>query len=408
MRVLFAWEVGRNFGHVTKLVEVARPLAKRKAELFFALQNPAVIKPFSEGLKYKVLQAPYYPVQPPAPGSKRGPSLIYPDDLRPCGYDRPAELAGLIEAWRGLYELVKPDVLVVQAAPTALLAARGFKFKKAAFGAGYDVPPLATPMPPLRYWEKIDEEVMARHEEMVLNNVNEALVLAGIPKIKKFADALKVDAEFLTTFEELDHYPDRASFTKSKPKYCGPFYSIDGGEEVDWKKESGKRIFGYIRPETMPFKPCIEALRGLPDDYDVIIAAPGIPPGLKKQIEKPGLRIFNGAIRLDKLIGKCDLGICHGSSGISAAFALNGVPQLLLPGHIEQLMCSRAIGRNKAGRGLIGEYDAGKVTELISLLLNEGEFKQAAQNMAEKYKDFDPSKLATKIADELVKLAGGK
>ncbi|GJL84276.1 MAG: hypothetical protein DHS20C02_00510 [Micavibrio sp.] len=407
MRVLFAWEVGRNFGHVTKLAEVARPLAKRKAELFFALQNPAAIRSFAQGLDYKVFQAPYFPVRP-RPGQQRGPSLIYPDDLRPCGYESPADLAGLIMAWQSLYDLIKPDVLVAQAAPTALLAARAYKFKKVTLGAGYDVPPRSSPMPSLRYWENIDNDVIKDHEAFVLNNVNEALSIAGLPKLKTFADLLEVDAEFLTTFEELDHYPDRASLSKNKPDYCGPFYALGSGQAMDWNKNAQKRIFAYLRPEASHFGPCVEALSHLPDDHDVIIAAPGIPVKLQEQLQKPSFRIVNGAVKLDKIIKTCDLGISHGSSGIAAAFALNGVPQLLLPGHIEQMMFARSIGRTKSGRGLAGEFGSREVAELIERLLNEGTFKEAAVNLAEKYKDYNPADLADKIAGEVIKMGSGK
>ena len=409
MKVLFAWEMGRNFGHVTYLAEVARPLAKNKAELFFALQNPASIRPFAEGLDYKVLQAPYFPVRPPRPGGKqRGPSLIYPDDLRPCGYDSPADLAGLILAWRSLYDLVRPDVLVVQHAPTALLAARGYKFKKVTLGAGYDVPPRSTPMPLLRYWEEIDDDVIRNHEALVLDNINEALSIAGLSKLKKFSDILETDATFLTTFEELDHYPARGALGKHKPNYCGPFFSLGSGQIVNWDKGAAKRIFAYIRPDMLHFGACMEALSRLPADHDVIVAAPGIPDKAKAQLESPHFRIVDGAVKLDKIIRTCDLGISHGSPGIAAAFALNGVPQLLLPGHIEQMMFARAVGRTKSGRGLVGEFGSSEVLKLIGRLLNETAFKEAAKALANKYKDYDPSKLAEQIAGDIVKMGNKK
>ncbi len=407
MRILFSWELGKNFGHVTQIAEVARPLAKRKAELFFALQNPGLIRPFAEGFDYKVLQAPYYPVRSAA-GKKRGPALIYPDDLRPCGYDSPADLAGLILAWRSLFDLVKPDILVTQAAPTALLAARGYKFKKVAFGGGYNVPPRSSPMPLMRYWEKIDAETIKKREEFVLGNVNQALSIAGLPKLKKFSDTLETDAEFLTTFAELDHYPDRAGSGKDKPKYYGPFYTLGSGAAVNWAKGKNKRIFAYIRPEARSFLPCLAALSRLPEDHDVIVSAPGIPPKAKEKLDKPHVRIIDGAVRLDKIIKGCDLGISHASSGISAAFALNGVPQLLLPGHIEQMMFAKAIGRTKSGRGLVGAVGPQQVSGLIGRMLGDESFNDAAKALAVKYKDFDPSELAEKIAGEIMKMGGKK
>ena len=410
MRVLLAWEIGRNLGNVTKLVETGRALARKrganKPELFFALQNPAVISSHASDLQCQVLQAPFHAPREGAPDPQRGPALIYPDDLRAWGYDNPKILAGQIQAWRSLFDLARPDVLVAQAAPTALLASRGLGIKTLTFGTGYDVPPAASPMPSMRYWEQIDPPVLLGREEHVLRNINRALNELVLPVVPSFAELLNVDVELLTTFEELDHYPRRAEVTSRKPKYIGPFYSLDVGDTLTWSRKAKKRVLAFVAPGLPHDQACLQALMGLPAEYDVIVSVPGIPDKIKAQIEKPNLRVVAGPVRLDGLLKTCDLGISHAGAALSSALAAHGVPQLLLPGTIEQLMFARALGRTNSARGMVGEFGPPQIIALAERLLAEPEFKKAAQALAKKYKGFNSGKLAGNIATEIVKLAG--
>ena len=403
MRVLFAWEVGKNYGHVTQIVDVAKVLAEQGAEIFMALQRPEALKNFAGDLEYRLLQAPYHPVGPPKPGERRTVPLCYPDDLLPCGYDDPDEIAALIQCWRSLYELAQPDVLVAQAAPTALLAARGMKFKTAALGRSYDMPPLTAPMPSLRYWEDTDKKTIVEHEARVLKNINEALSSLKLLRLKKFSEMLEVDAEFLCTFEELDHYPSRKG-----ANYCGPFVKTDSGAKLDWNKGARKRIFAYIRLGTPAFAPAVNALLRLPADHDVIIAAPGIAAETVKKASKPNVRFADGPVRLDRLMKDCDLAVNHASAGICCALALAGVPMLMFPNHIEQLMFARAVGRAGLGRGMIGKLSENDILKTIGHILTEPQYKARAAALAKKYDDFDTGSLAERIAGDIAALVPNK
>jgi hypothetical protein len=421
MKILLAWEMGRNYGHVTKLAELAKAIArkqKKRVELIFVLQSTGALLQFADGLDYKLLQAPLYPPRPrPRPPAVKGkapappamiPSLTYVDDLRACGYEDPKALAGLIRSWRDLYDLVKPDILITQAAPTALLAARGFKFKTVTYGGTYDIPASANPMPLVCYWEKYDPKIIAVRESEIVRNVNEALALNGLKPIASMSEMLKTDRQFITMFEELDHYPDRARIEGKKPHYLGQCFSLDSGEDIAWNKKAQKRIMAYIRPESPAFAQAITALSKSPKNVDVIISAPGISEPHRKALQQLHVRVINGPVRLAPLLKDCDLGINHSSQGIACAFAVHGIPQLLLPGHIEQLGFAKALGRNTLGRSLVGRFGPDKVHELIGLLLHAPEYKASAQAFAQKYNGFKPEKLADDVAEKIIALANAK
>ena len=149
-RILYAWELGANFGHISMVVETMRPMVG-KAALLFAAQNPVSVRKFETDVPFTLLQAPICPEI--ESGDSKGVGKSYADVLRHVGWAEVPVLAALDEAWGSLLDEVRPDVLVAQAAPTALLAARGRNVKIAILGAGYDAPPRATPMPPILFWE---------------------------------------------------------------------------------------------------------------------------------------------------------------------------------------------------------------------------------------------------------------
>lgn len=401
MRILFAWETGNNASPAAIMAGIARAMYRRKAYIFFAARQPAALIPHLDGMRYELFQAPQ--VQ----GRARGAPLIYPDTLRGAGYDDPKILAGQIVAWRALFTAIKPDVLVAMRAPTALLAARPYKFKKVAVGSGCDIPPASHPMPLMQYWEKFDSTVLDRRESAVISVINEALGSLNLARLKSFSEMMKVNKEYLTTFEELDHYPERNADKVVKANYVGPFYTMESGKSVAWsKEEKTARVFASLQAGAPGASECLKALQAAPKEYEVIAAVPGLPEKIAKQVEKPNLRVFTEPVRLDKLIKKCDLGIGHASAGISSAFALNGVPQLMLPGTAEQMMFARAIGRAKAGLGLAGKYGPNEAARMIRTAVDNAEIKAGAGKLAAKYKDFDPAQLADSIAADINRLAG--
>ncbi len=406
MKIVMAWELGRNYGHVTKLASMAKAIARKhkKAEFIFVLQKPEVIFPFVSGLNYKLLQAPYHPPVRISDAKERGPSRLYSDDLRPCGHYSADVLSGLLKSWSDLYALIEPDLLIVNAAPTALIAAKEHSFKKVIFGGTYDVPARASPMPPLRYWEKNDPDMLLSREEEALDTLNAALKSIKMKPLKTYAETLNADAQYLAAFEELDHYPERDKIEGRENKYYGPFFTTETGEDVSWKKAASKRIFAYIRTNGGGFRECMEVLAHLPKDYDCIVSAPGISPQVKKQLENTAVRIIDGPVKLAPLLKNCDLGICHASFGISCAFIMNGVPQVLLPGHIEQFMFAKAVGRQKLGRGLAGRFGPKKVAEVMQIILKDPQYLEATKAFAKKYKGFKPENLADEIAEDLLKL----
>src|SRR5215207_9183305 len=117
--ILLAWELGGGSGHLMQLMPIARSLARRGHRVHAALRDlskaPAV---FGPGV-VRFLQAPYKS-SPPRIEMRRPKTMAH--IFHNTGFADVDELAALCEAWRGLFDLVRPDLILCDHSPTALLA----------------------------------------------------------------------------------------------------------------------------------------------------------------------------------------------------------------------------------------------------------------------------------------------
>ena len=137
--ILYAWELGSGLGHIDRMLMATRGLRARGHTVQPVLRDlsRAHHRLGAEGLAS--LQSPVWLPQlanPPALGT-------YAAVLAAAGWLDPAGLAGLLtHGWRGLIKLVRPDWLIADHAPTALLAARGLGLRVHAVGNSFEIPPL--------------------------------------------------------------------------------------------------------------------------------------------------------------------------------------------------------------------------------------------------------------------------
>jgi hypothetical protein len=149
---LITWELGGGLGHLMQLGPLARGLAGRAHSVYAAVRYLDRARGVL-GDAVKLLAAPW--AATPAERHVK-PPVNLAHILHNMGWHDAAQLAGLVAAWRSLYELVKPDVVVFDHAPTALLASRELNFGRVVIGSGFCVPPdePGRPLRNLRPWVK--------------------------------------------------------------------------------------------------------------------------------------------------------------------------------------------------------------------------------------------------------------
>lgn len=363
-RILIAWEMGGNFGHAAEIAQLL-PWLEGHVEVFAAVRNPATLRAICPSARIKVLAAPFAPDALVAAGDR---ALSYPDVMRYVGWQDPDALAAYLEAWDGLFDLVAPDLLVAQAAPTALLAARSRGLGRIAMGSGYCCPPRAQPMPGFHHWEADDPAELARREDRVVETANTALQARNQAPLRSFSEVFDVEKYLVTSLPELDHYPDRAEMDQGEVRYLGPVIGTHFGARMAWRAEARDRILAYLRPGNPRFEAAIRAFAALSKDTDIILAAPGAPEALAPRLSDTPIRLVRGPVDMAPLLADCDLGVSHASSGQSANFAVAGIPQIGLPNQTEQTMMAHALSKSDLGLGLIGKAKPEDIVRAIEIV----------------------------------------
>ena len=125
--ILFAWELGAGLGHIAPCRALFEILCARGHSVTLVLRDLSRAKSVFGELKIAMLQAPVKINLPAIPASF---AASYAHILHNVGYEEVAELEGLVDAWRTIYELERPDLVIADHSPTALLALRGFPARR--------------------------------------------------------------------------------------------------------------------------------------------------------------------------------------------------------------------------------------------------------------------------------------
>lgn len=392
-RVLMCWELGANMGHMDRMLISARALRTRGHEVMFVLKDLARShgRLVSEG--YVVLQAPVW-----LPRLAHPPRLVnFSAVLAAAGWLDAHGLAGLLSAWRNLFDLCRPDLIVCDHAPTAMLAARGRGKPVATIGHRFEVPPHIDTFPAFNYWDAGDRAECARSDARVLASVNQALGRLGdapLPRLTSLFDGVRC---LVASLPELMHYPDCEGMEMVGPSYVG-----DSGVPPQWPAGEGKRAFVYLSPEHADFAAVMGALRSA--GLLTLVHAKGLSPDAAARLGGPDIRFEPTPVRMDAAVRDADLVVSHASIGTVSAAALAGCVQLVLPNHMEQYLVARRVTEGGFGLAVAPGSTGNDYGVLIRRLFDEPQFRAAAGALAARHAGVTPAGTGERIAAELDRL----
>lgn len=407
-RIIYAWELGDDYGHIGSFMPLALALREQGHEVIFVTKELNNAETVVSKYKFQVLQAPIWNEKDK---SLPNPPLNYTEIILRFGFLNKTALSALNRVWLGLFALIKPDLIIADHSPVALFSARAVGLRRVVYGTGFCSPPHISPMPNMRYWNKVSQERLEKVDAHALAVMNSLLLdmQSKASPMQSVADLFKVNIDFLCTFPEMDHYPQR-----SHAQYWGPVFNTAHGREMHWQVEATqktrKRIFLYLKPEYAAYKKVLASLKTLTDaqgelSAEVLIFSPNVPQTVTQQFAGEHLRFATEPIQLASILPECDLAICHGGHGTLAACLMAGVPLLLLPMHLEQFLASVRI--KQLGAAKIVNLETKKAIDfdaLIVQLLTESSYQQAAQTFAKRYAQFNPSAQFALMAEKINQL----
>lgn len=388
MKIIICWELGGNFGHLTRHTGFAELMRKRGHTVLFAVRDSAVARSvlLPRGLAF--VSAP----QPPPWGGNTAMMRSYADILIFHGMGATITAMPLFEAWEEIFRQVCPDLVVLDHSPAALVVARGLKIPTLEIASGFERPPDITPYPDFRPW-LLTTGSNVRNEARVLGVINAyGKRHAGTSTYPNLPSALKANASLLVSFAELDHYPLRRA-----GRYIGPITTLQDGLLVNWKNNSLPKVFVYLRK----FVGMGAVLNFLSDSaLDAILVCPDLSAQEATQMEAAQVQVFRQLVQLDNLLKVCDLCISHGGLGLSSLCLLSATKTLVIPTTIEQLLQANALARCGLGLALkTSEVSLNRLENVVALLLTEASYTEASICLAQKYSTYDTAKVLQRLAN---------
>jgi len=360
------------------MAPIAQALVDRGAEVAFAVRELGRAAPFLAPLGLPIHQAP---LALGAPGDVSRFADSFADILRWSGWI-PDILPTLLRAWESLLQQVRPDVLVLDHAPTALLAAWFADLPAIAIGTGFTVPARGEPMPTLQPWEDVSRERLARAEDVV----NEALRACAPGRLREppstISRLLGHATRFLTTFPELDHYGPRPD-----GRYIGEINTVDAGAPAVWPDLPGPKIFAYLAGDHRRMAQVLQALEDL--GAPVLLHARDLDRGMLARRGSSVIRLEPRPVRMADALAQADLVACHGGHGVACAALRSGVPLALFPSQLEQALLAYRLTRQGAAASPKGGGDSGRELAVLAAVAHEPRYRAAAAAVAARNRHVD-------------------
>lgn len=418
-RFHLCWELGGGLGHAGRLKVLAEALVARGHEVSVSLRDLAQAHGLFSGegsLHLPPLQAPVWlhrtEGMPPNHAS-------HAEILLTAGYLQAAPLAGMVDGWRAMFALLRPDVVVADYAPTAILAARSMGVRSASVGSAFSMPPPGQALPCLREWENIAPERLAAAEARVLQSANAVLAHHNAPPLTWAVDLLLGDAPLLTTWPELDPFKRGAATTENAAapgasavganapaaEWLGPAFLPASGEAPVWPPGEGPKVFAYLKTGHADHAEVLAALAQ--EGCRVLCYLPEVAGGKAPPVTAPNLAYARGPVALQAALADAQLCVTHCGEATLAQSMLAGVPVLMLPMQLEQFLTARRIAA--AGMGVNAALLAKPLDwrALVRHILTTPGYAAAAQAFAARTKGYKVDEMAAHVAMALERQAAG-
>ncbi|MCD2516247.1 hypothetical protein LQ564_07945 [Massilia sp. G4R7] len=381
------WELGAGLGHAARLRSIALPLTARGHRVTYVLRDLVQPRRLLRDNGIEVLQAPVW-LHRTAGLPQVQASLA--EILLAVGYLDAEALAGLCAGWRGLFRQGRPDFVIADYAPTAMLAARSMGIRSAAIGTGFQVPPAAQPLP--AFYPGLPEQRLRSTEARVLDSVNRVLALHGATPLAHACELLRGDEALLCGWPQLDHYG-----RPGDGPWLGPSLAPAVPGEVVWPQAEGPRVFAYLKAEGAGVRDVLAALvrRGC----RVLCYLPEVASGAPAPLDSPLLRFASTPVPLPAALAECELVVCHAGEATTAQSLLAGRPLLLLPMATESLLMARQVERIGAGINALAAPGPCDWDGVVGALLDTPAYRDAARAFARRHAGFDGARQAEALAD---------
>jgi hypothetical protein len=373
-RVLLAWEHGRNFGRLSRLLRVSSLVEQQGGEPIWVVPRRHRDAPQLVALSHRRLVAPAIEQQVFAPDFRAD---SFADVLLSVGFDDPRSLARSVQGWLQILEQVQPECVLLDYAPTAQLAAQLVGLRAFQLTNGFDAPPShCPPYADVRADSVLGQRNAERVQRVSANIARVAQSLPGAPASSLQA-ILKHPRKIFECIPEADPYGARANAL-----WVGPLGAHLDAVDVPWPESwlCRRRVFAQMR-----------TMGGATELLDELLLTDAVtlcvwrdaPPEVMARYRNTSVRVLRHPVRLERVLPEADAVVNQGSTALVCQTLLAGKPQLIVPSDFEKLTVARRVAQS----GAASLWNPTKVGahEAVRQLLHTPTHAEAARSIAQRY-----------------------
>lgn len=360
--ILFAWELGEGLGHLPALKAIALAAKAEGARVVFALREPAPARAALADVATEILPAPFWPT-PALPARLSG---SYADLIAANGFASAESARTVTGGWSKLFDVVKPDLVVTEHAPGAVIAAFE-RMPVALVGNGFVVPPAdAATFPPFEAGRGD-----AAAQAPVLDAVRAALTSLGRPAPGELCEPFRGVFRGVFAFPALDHYRG-----VRREAALGPVEPMPSLTPLPAKR----KLFAYSAADAAMIEPMTLALMTLGSQASAYLR--GSLGARAAVLRSRGVTVHDAAPSLAAVLPEASAVFSHGGSGFTHAALAAGRPHIVYPRHGEAHYTARALVAISAGI-LLNPFDPKRFAEAVARANDDGAMREAALKAGE-------------------------
>ncbi|MFT3718275.1 glycosyltransferase [Pseudorhodoferax sp.] len=372
-RVLLAWEHGRNFGRLARLLAVARMIEQQGGEPVWVLPRSQRDAAPLAGLNHRRFVAPVLEQQTFGVDFRAD---SFADVLQSAGFDRADRLLEAVQAWARLLEQEAPECVVLDYAPAAQLACQLLDVPAVQISNGFDAPPPdCPPYACVRAQSPLGQRA-AERAAAVSETITRVGRAFGAARPTSLAAILRHPRLVFECIPEIDPYGPRTDGL-----WIGPLGAPGDTVDVPWPEGwQRRRVFAYLRSAVGATALLDELLLS---DAVTLCVWRDAPDEVLERYRNTGVRVLREPMRLERVLAEADAVVNHGSTAMVCRTLLAGKPQLILPADFEKLkVAQRTV---ESGAAALWNPAQCSAREAVRLLLHTPASATAARRIAARY-----------------------
>jgi hypothetical protein len=333
--ILFVAELGSGFGHVRRLLPVARAATAAGAVPLFLVSNPEEVAPFTAAEGFAVERAP----QPPAGANATQPlpgrvARSFADILGGAGFADRDRLLRTVTAWDATLAALHPVAVVAELSPFLALACLGADIPFLSLGHGFILPP-----PQLSQFPVLWNAPPLHDEQLLLDNAAAVCSIRGRPGPATLPVLLAGTAHAVTGFDVLDPYRTE----RRTPAVGPPGLDVDAPMEAEAAGEptNDEDIFAYLLGDVPLTLPILQALAesGLRGRAFVRRGT----EAHRRALCGSAVAWLDRPVPIRAALRRARAVVHHGSMLMTEESLVSGRVQMVAPLYLEHLLTARAL-----------------------------------------------------------------